>query len=86
MEVRGRGVVQQALQRNLPGSVVQKISTSHHMCDLLPGVIDHDCQLVGIQRPASSDDKITDRTTDVFTRHAADKVGKLDSFLINPHS
>ena len=82
MQVLRAGVAQQMLQGDLSGGVVEQVGASDKMSDTLRCIIGDYCQLVGIKRPATPDNKITNAVADVFSNAAVHRVFERNIFVI----
>ena len=78
MQVAGCGYAEDALQVDLPGGYVEEVLAAHDVVDAGAGVVDYDCELVGVMTVAALEDEIADFGGDVLTNQAEVAVVKFD--------
>jgi hypothetical protein len=74
------------LQVNLSGRRVEKILASHHLGNLLVGVVHHDRQLICEQTVATFENEVTTIFTEMHCEYAHFLVRKFDAVPGNPQS
>jgi hypothetical protein len=86
MQVLRRRQEEQALQIYLPGGVIQKIGSAHHVRDTLSRIVDDHCQEVGEETVSTLQDRIPHDGRDVLVSRALQAIDEAYRLRLHPQA